>query len=70
MLTQKTFYFVGLFFTVIFLTGCQPKVSLMPAPVRINPEGVLFDLSKDNEDENYRQDNNKKSLKSKRFGAF
>ena len=50
MLTKKTFYFVGLFF--IFLTGCQPKVYLMPTPVGINPEGVLFDLSKDNEDEN------------------
>lgn len=52
MTTKRTFYFVVLFFIFIFLTGCQPKVYLMPTPVGINPEGVLFDLSKDNEDEN------------------
>lgn len=52
MLTTRTFYYLGLFFIFIFLTGCQPKVYLMPAPVGIKPGGELFDLSKKNADEN------------------
>lgn len=52
MLTKRTFYYVCLFFILYFLTGCQPKVYLMPTPVGITPEDVFFDLSRDNEDQN------------------
>lgn len=42
-----------LFFAVSFLvSGCQPKVYLMPPPVGIKTGSELFNLSKDNEDDN------------------
>ena len=49
---KKLFQYIGLLTIFLVLTGCQPKVFLMPAPEGINPDGVLFNLSKDNEDEN------------------
>lgn len=43
-------YFV-LFTTTFILIGCQPKVYLMPAPIGIDPDGFVFELS-DNEKDN------------------
>lgn len=48
---SKVIYLV--FVVVItFLSGCQPKVYLMPPPIGIKAGGELFNLSKDNEDDN------------------
>lgn len=53
MLTKRTFYLFGLGILVIFFTGCQPKVYLMPPPIGIQPGGKLFDLSsEDTKDDN------------------
>jgi len=47
---MKYILVMGLF--VFFITGCQPKVYLMPPPVSLTEDGSFFDLTEDNKDEN------------------
>ena len=41
-----------LFAFVLLITGCQPKVYLMPPPVSLKPGSQFFDLSEDSIDDN------------------
>lgn len=41
---------MGLFF--FFITGCQPKVYLMPPPLSLTEDSTFFDLTENNKDEN------------------
>ena len=34
------------------MTGCQPKVYLMPSPIGLNPDGKLYDMTENNKDGN------------------
>jgi esterase/lipase superfamily enzyme len=52
MLPKKVFYYTGILLMFMFLTGCQPKVYLMPSPTGIQPGGELFNLSENSKDEN------------------
>lgn len=52
MLPKKVFYYTGILLMFMFLTGCQPKVYLMPSPTGIQPDGELFNLSENSKDEN------------------
>lgn len=48
---NKILFFI-LLVSLFFLTGCQPKVYLMPPPVGLHPESELFYMSdEDNKDE-------------------
>jgi esterase/lipase superfamily enzyme len=52
-MSQKTlFQYVGLLTIFLILTGCQPKVYLMPPPIGIQSDGILFDLTEGSTDEN------------------
>jgi len=42
--------FVVFFVISLFMSGCQPKVYLMPPPIGIKVGGELFNLSSENED--------------------
>lgn len=46
-------YFFLLLPCFLFLTGCQPKVYLMPSPFGIEPESELFGHTTDLQDENF-----------------
>jgi esterase/lipase superfamily enzyme len=43
---------VGFLFLIILLTGCQPKVYLMPPPISLKPDTDFFNMSEDSKDEN------------------
>lgn len=45
-------YSATIILTSLILTGCQPKVYLMPPPVTIVEESGFFDFTEDNKDEN------------------
>ncbi len=45
-------YLYLLLATVFMISGCQPKVYLMPPPVGIKTSEIFFDLTKDNKDGN------------------
>ena len=47
---MKAYFTIGLF--LLFLSGCQPKVYLMPSPVSLKEHGAFFDYIEDNKDEN------------------
>ncbi len=49
--TIKDHFYILLLLSM-FLSGCQPKVYLMPAPVGMQPDTRFFDMSKDRKDEN------------------
>ncbi len=42
----------GVLFLIILLTGCQPKVYLMPPPISLKPDTDFFNLSEDNKEDN------------------
>ncbi len=44
--------FIPLILCCLFLSGCQPKVYLMPSPVGLGVESELFSYTKELEDEN------------------
>ncbi|MFT5702631.1 MAG: esterase/lipase superfamily enzyme [Desulforhopalus sp.] len=52
MLNKLTFYYSGILVVFLMLTGCQPKVYLMPPPIGIQSDGVLFELTEGSTDEN------------------
>lgn len=49
--TSKSRLLILLVF-LLFLTGCQPKVYLMPPPASLKPGSQFFDLSEDSLDDN------------------
>lgn len=38
---------------IFFLSGCQPKVYLMPPPIGLQPDSTFFTLSEENKDDNF-----------------
>ena len=47
---MKNIFTIGIL--LFLITGCQPKVYLMPPPVSLTENSSLFDLTEDNKDEN------------------
>lgn len=41
-----------IFIACLSMTGCQPKVYLMPSPVGLSPDGKLYDMTENNKDDN------------------
>ncbi len=52
MICYSRIYCCVFILLILFLTGCQPKVYLMPSPVGLNAESLAFELSQNNKDEN------------------
>ena len=45
-------YIITIGFLLALLTGCQPKVYLMPPPVSLTENSSFFDSTEDNKDDN------------------
>jgi len=45
-------YYLMICVLLLLVSGCQPKVYLMPPPIGIDPGGKLFDLSENDRDGN------------------
>lgn len=52
MMSTKNWLFLLLCLQTLLITGCQPKVYLMPSPVGIQPESDFFNLSENTKFDN------------------